>query len=325
MHSCARGLVVLTFIFFGCLAFGAEITGTGHRFIAGQDGKQLAIVSAKGEIEWSHPIRAIHDAYLLPNGNILFQTDFQNILEMTPDKKTVWSYNAGKMNGNGPTAENPKGRPVEVHAFQRLADGITMIVESGPARILEVDKDGKIVKELKLTVKHHSTHTDTRNVRKLANGHYLVAQASDAAVREYDENGKIVWEYEIPLFDKKPAGGHGPEAWGNECYSALRLSNGNTLISTGNGHGIIEVTPAKEIVWHLSQDELPGIQLAWVCQIQALKNGNIVIDNCHAGPKNPQIIEVTRDKKVVWSYKDHVNFGNAVPVSFVIDSEDSIR
>jgi hypothetical protein len=107
------------------------------------------------------------------------QTNYQNIVEVTPDKKVVWAYNASKMNGNAPTEENKKGRPVEVHATQRLADGNTMIVESGPARILEVDKDGKIVKELPLVVKKHSTHSDTRNVRKLDNGHYLAAHESD--------------------------------------------------------------------------------------------------------------------------------------------------
>ncbi len=307
--------------------FSAEITGDGHRFIAGQDGKQLAIVNAKGEIEWSYNVGANHDAQLLPNGNILMQTNYQNIIEVTPDKdkKIVWSYNSSKMNGNEPTDENKKGRPVEVHAFQRLADGNTMIVESGPSRILEVDKDGKIAKEIKLTVKNHSTHSDTRNGRKLDNGHYLMAHESDGTVREYDEAGKVIWEYEIPMFGKKVAGGHGPEAFGNHCFSAIRLANGNTLIGTGNGHSVIEVTPAKEVVWQISQDDLPGIQLAWVTQVQALKNGNIIVGNCHAGDKNPQIVEVTRDKKVVWSFKDFKNFGNAVPVSFVIDSEGSVR
>ena len=57
-------------------------------------------------------------------------------MEVTPDKKTVWKYDAGRMNGN-------ESRPVEVHAFQRLANGRTMIVESGPARIIEVDKAGR--------------------------------------------------------------------------------------------------------------------------------------------------------------------------------------
>lgn len=309
------------------VSFCADEPAKSHRILASQDGKQLAIVDAKGEIEWSYKVGPVHDAHLLPNGNILFQTDYEHIVEVTPDKdkKVVWSYDAKKMNGNGPTAENPKGRPVQVHAFQRLADGNTMIVESGPSRIIEVDKDGKLVKEIKLTVKNHSTHSDTRNARKLANGHYLVAHESDGTVREYDENGKVVWEYEIPLFGKKGAGGHGPEAFGNHCYSAIRLPNGNTLIGTGNGHSVIEVNPAKEIVWQISQDDLPGIQLAWVTQVQVLKNGNIIVGNCHAGDKNPQIIEVTRDKKVAWSFKDFKNFGNAVPVSFVLDEEGTIR
>ncbi len=305
-------------------AQAADITGKGHRMIAGQDGKQLAIVSAEGEIEWAMPIGAIHDAHLLANGNILMQTNYQKIVEVDKEKKIVWSYDASKMNGNGPE-EGKKGRPVEVHAIQRLADGNTMIVESGPSRILEVDKDGKIVKEIKLTVKNHSTHSDTRNARKLDNGHYLVAHESDGTVREYDAEGKVIWEYEIALGDNKAAGGHGTEAFGNHCYSAIRLPNGNTLIGGGNNHSVLEVNPAKEIVWSITQNDLPGIQLAWVTQVQALKNGNIIVGNCHAGDKNPQIIEVSRDKKVVWSFKDFKNFGNSLPVSFVIDSEGSVR
>ncbi|MBL6910184.1 MAG: hypothetical protein ISR34_07170 [Pirellulales bacterium] len=39
--------------------------------------------------------------------------------------------------------------------------------------------------------------------------------------------------------------------------------------------------------------------------------------NCHAGPKNPQIIEVTPDKEVIWTYRDFDLFGNALPVAVV--------
>ena len=56
-----------------------------------------------------------------------------------------------------------------------------------------------------------------------------------------------------------------------------------------------------------------------------LPNGNIVIGNCHAGPKNPQIIEVTRDKKVVWTFQDHKRFGNSTPNSQVLDVKDALR
>jgi len=49
------------------------------------------------------------------------------------------------------------------------------------------------------------------------------------------------------------------------------------LIGTGNGHGVLEVTPAKEIVWQVGQDDLAGIRLAWVTTVQVLGNGNILL------------------------------------------------
>jgi hypothetical protein len=130
----------------------------------------------------------------------------------------------------------------------------------------------------------------------------------------------------VPLFGMKPKGGHGPEAFGNQAFAAVRLANGNTLIATGNGHSVLEVTPGKEIVWSVKQNDLPGIVLAWVTTLQVLPNGNIVLGNCHAGPANPQIIEVTRDKKVVWTFQDFKRFGNSTPNSQVLDVQgDSIR
>jgi hypothetical protein len=193
-----------------------------------------------------------------------------------------------------------------------------MIAESGPARIIEVDRDGAVKHEVKLRVVHPSTHSDTRLVRKLASGNYLVAHESDGFVREYDASGKVVWEFEVPLFDKAPKGGHGPEAWGNKLFSATRLANGNTLIGAGNGHSVLEVTPAKQIVWKVEQNDLPGITLAWVTRVERLANGNTIVGNCHAGPANPQIIEITPDRKVVWTWKDFTNFGNSTPVVAVL-------
>ena len=81
---------------------------------------------------------------------------------------------------------------------------------------------------------------------------------------------------------------------------------------------MIEVTPEGKIVWELKQDELPGIKLAWVTMLQIKENGNIIVGNCHAGPNNPQLFEVTRDKKVVWTFKNFKTFGNALAASQVI-------
>ena len=280
---------------------------TGRRFAAADSSKKrIAIIDAEGTIEWEYRIGPLHDLHVLPSGNVLFQTSMTQLLEVDPKtNKTVWEYDAGNSNGN-------KGRPVQVHAFQRLANGRTMIAESGPARIIEVDSQGKLVHEIALKVDHPHVHRDTRLARKIDNGHYLVCHEADGTVREYDSAGRVVWEFEVPLFGREKRGGHGLDAFGNQCFSVLRLKNGNTLIGTGNGHSILEVTPQKEIVWSIHQNDLPGIQLAWVTSLQVLPNGNIVIGNCHAGPKNPQIIEVTRDRKVVWSFRDFERFGNAL-------------
>ncbi len=168
-----------------------------------------------------------------------------------------------------------------------------MIAESGVARIIEVDRNGRLLKEIPLVVDHPSTHSDTRLVRSTGSGTYLVAHESDGKVREYDrESGRVVWEYEVPMFGKQAKNGHGPEAFGNRLFTALRLTSGNTLIATGNGHSVLEVTPEKEIVWQIHQDDLPGIRLAWVTTLEVLPNGNRVIGNCHAGPGQPLLIEI---------------------------------
>ena len=306
-------LAALSFAF--TLQLHAEQTGPGRRFLAGDDStRRLAIIAPDGSFEREVKVGGIHDAQLLPNGNILTQQGFQKVVEIAPDGQVVWEYNSAKMNGN-------EGQRIEVHAFQRVESGLTMIAESGAGRIIEVDKEGKVHKEVKLKRNKPNAHSDTRLVRKIANGNYLVAQEADGAVREYDAMGKVVWEFEVPLFGKEKKGGHGPEGFGNSVFSATRLANGNTLIGGGNGHCVLEVTPAKEIVWKIEQNDLPGITLAWVTCVERLANGNTMIGNCHAGPNNPQFIEVTKDKKVVWSFKDFKNFGNSMPVQHVLGAK----
>lgn len=230
-------------------------------------------------------------------------------------KEIVWEYDATTTNRRHEDAK------VEIHAYQRFDDGSTMIVESGAGRILEVGPDKTIRKELALVVSKPSPHSDTRLVRRLENGHYLVAHEADQVVKEYDATGKVVWEFPVPLFGREPAGGHGPEGFGGRCFAAIRLKNGNTLVATGNGHSLLEVTPEKEIVWKLEQHDLPGIVLAWVTTVEELESGNLRFGNCHAGPENPQIIEVTKAKEVVWTFKDFTTFGNSLANTLVLEGD----
>ena len=279
--------------------------------VLGQDKGHVAIVGPGGKVEWEVPCKHnSHDIAQLAGGNLLLHTGHTTIVELTPEKKVVWRYEAKPKQGYD-------GR-VEIHAFQRLESGLTMVAESGNRRIVEVDRDGTIAKEIPLTVDHPDPHRDTRMARKLASGHYLVCHEADGVVREYDGEGKVVWSYTLDLAGRLAAPGHGPEGHGTAVFGALRLASGNTLIACGNGNRVIEVTPAGKIVWSLEQRELPGITLAWVTTLQVRENGNIIVGNCHAGEENPQLVEVTRDKRVVWTFRDFQNFGNNLAVTQVL-------
>lgn len=289
----------------------------GHRVLA-QDKGHVAIIGLDGKVEWEVECKYnSHDIALLPNGNLLLHTAAATVTEMTPKKEVVWKYEAKPKEGY-------KGR-IEVHAFQRLADGNTLVAESGNKRLVEVDKDGKIVKEIALKVEKPDPHRDTRMVRKLDTGNYLVCQEGDGCVREYDATGKVAWEYKLDLGGRKESPGHGPEGHGTSVYGALRLANGNTVIAGGNNNRVLEVDKAGKVVWSIDQKELEGITLAWVTTLHALPNGNLIVGNCHAGPDNPQLFEVTREKKVVWTFKDFKTFGNSTATAHVLDIKDVKR
>lgn len=305
---------------FWCLVlvtvFTCSLVDAAQRVILQGNGK-LAIVKGDGSTEWDMNWGGIHDIHVLKNGHIIVQQGAAKVAEIDPaTKQVVWSYDSATQNGNA-------GKKVEVHAFQPLDGGRLMIAESGPARIIEVDREGKLLKEVKLKVNRPHPHTDTRLARKLTTGNYLVCHEGDGFVREYDgKSGDVVWEYEVPLFGKQPKGGHGPEAFGNKCFAAVRLPNGHTLIATGNGHSVIEVTADKQVVWKIEQNDLPGITLAWVTTLEVLPSGNYLFGNCHAGPNQPQLIELNpQTKAVVWKLERHTTFGNDVSNSQVLDLE----
>jgi hypothetical protein len=282
---------------------------TSHYRVLGWDKNHIAIVNGKGDVEWEYPNEAgsMHDIQLLPNGNILFHNGTA-VREVNREKQIVWEYVSKPKEGYA-------GR-VTVHSFERLPNGLTMIAESGNQRLIEVSKDGKIEHEIPLTVDKPSAGSDTRLVRSVPGGGYLVAHEADGKVREYDRQGKVVWQYALDL-NGLPAS-PGLTGHGVNVFSAKRLPNGNTLIGGGNNNRVIEVNPSGKIVWSVESKDLPGITLAWITTIDPLPNGDLIFGNSHAGPDNPQLIEVTRDKKVVWTFKNLDEFGNTLVATKVI-------
>ncbi len=277
----------------------------------------IAIVDSNGKVIWEYACKHdLHDIQMLDNGNILTHISPTTVVEINPAKEIVWKYEAKPKAGSK--------LKVETHAFQRLPDGNTMIAESGNTRIIEVNPAGKIVKEIPLTVTKPNSHRDTRMVRKLKNGNYLVCHEGEGLVREYDGDGKTIWEYKLDLNNRPRSPGHGVEGHGTEVFGAIRLDDGNTLIAGGNNNRVLEVNPEGKIVWQVDQKDLPGITLAWVTTLLVLPNGHIVFGNTHAGPNNPQLIEVDREKNVIWTFKDHKTFGNDTCASQLLKIEGRV-
>ncbi len=255
--------------------------GTSHPFACGDysNGKVL-LVSADGKVEWEYPAPNCNDLWLLPNGNLLFVTG-HGVKEVDRQKRIIFSYESKS----------------EIYACQRLADGNTFIGECNAGRLIEVDPQGKVVKQIRLLPEGtDGGHAYMRNARRLDNGHYLVAHYGLNVVREYDSVGKLVSEIQSP---------GGP-------HSAIRLPNGNTLVACGDGNNepahVFEADPQGKSVWQVTSEDLPGIRLAFMTGLQRLPNGNTVMTNWLGHNRlgtAPQIIEVTPQKKVVWTFADH--------------------
>ena len=245
------------------------------------------IVDASGKATWKYPA-VTRDGYILPNGNLLLTLSKTKaypggaVVEVTRDQKVIWEY---------------KGTQTEVNTAVLLDNGNVMLTEAGDKpRLLEVARDGSIKVEIPLGCQITNHHMQSRMARKLPNGHYLVPQ--EKTVREYDAAGKVVWERKSPESELD-----------NRSFCCLRNAAGHTLISLTLGNHIIEVDESGKIVWELRDGDLPGVPVNRTTALSWLPNGNIVFSNYAARAPQAKLVEITRDKKIVWSYTDTSNQG----------------
>jgi len=272
---------------FSCLSLILAFTWSGlraaHPFLCTDSaGGKVALVSAEGKIEWEYACTHPQDCWVLANGNFLFCHQ-GGAIEMNRAHQIVWEYKAPAKS--------------EVHACQPLSEGRVLVVECGTSRIIEVDREGKIAKEIKLppppeTVKLHDQY---RGVRKTLAGHYLVCRKGEHRIDELDTEGKLLRSIAVP----------------GDVHEAVLLPDGHLLVDCGDGHRIVELDTKEKVVWEIGENELPGNPLRLVAGCQRLPNGNTIFCNYlghgHLG-EQPHFFEVTRDKQVVWTFADHEHF-----------------
>ena len=102
-----------------------------------------------------------------------------------------------------------------------------------------------------------------------------------------------IWRYELP-----------------GCWAAVRLKNGNTLV-TGEKEGVHrEVDRQGRTVWEIRLEDLPEeYRPAGSQSCCRLHNGNTIVCSRGGNGATPQVIEVTPKHEIVWVLKDWKHLG----------------
>ena len=280
-------------------AVPAGLPGNGiaqHPMLYIGEGYNKILLVNDGKVTWTYSTGSgweYDDVWMLSNGNILF-TRMQYVAEVTPEKQVVWRYDA--------PAET------EIHTCQPIGlDKVLFVLNGTPPKLMVVNiKTGKV--EVRHDLPAMSTdpkmiHAQFRRARYTAQGTYLLSFLQMDQVVEYDKDFKEIWRYAI----KSP-------------WAAVRLKNGNTLITDEKDILTREVNPKGETVWELKPDDLPEpYRYVNTQSATRLANGNTIICSRGTNGKGPQLVEVTPEKKVVWVLCDWADVGPATAVQVLDD------
>jgi hypothetical protein len=205
----------------------ARRLANGNTLMSSSGGDKVVEVNRDGDTVWTMAsgLRYPNEAYRLANGNTLItDRDNNRVIEVTPGRAIAWSY---------PGLVHP-------HNGNRLANGNTLVCDSDRNQVVEVDALGTVVWHYGIGLRW------PRCAERLGNGNTLIADSQNNRVIEVDSSARIVWSangVQMP-------------------YAAVRLDNGNTLVSAGTQ--VIELTPAKSIVWQYPKTVAVVAETLWV-------------------------------------------------------------
>ncbi|MGF7077677.1 hypothetical protein [Mucilaginibacter sp. UYCu711] len=242
-----------------------------------------------GKVVWKYSIpmktatgmiQEFDDATLLSNGNIVYAC-MSGAGLITPEKNILWQYICA------PGTETHSCQPIGKDSVLMVLNGL-----KGVGKVLIFNTaTNKLLKEIAISTTGSGSHYQFRHVR-ITPGHktFMIGLLNEHKVVEMDFDGKEVWSIAA-----------------KSAWSAIRLHNGNTLISGDTEGSTREVNPKGETVWEFKPADAP-FKIGHSPTAQRLANGNTVITNWMADDTNTanwagtvQLFEVTPDKKIVWA------------------------
>ena len=172
----------------------------------------------------------------VPDFNVLI-TDQGNdrIIEVNYNKEIVWQYPGGNTN-----ASDQLNAP---NSAELLANGHILIADQGNNRALEVTTADEIVN----TFTAGGTVNTLAFASRLTNGDTLITDAGNARIVEVNPNDQVVWQYFTT--NTAPTDGAGAmSVAAPQPTRAVRLANGDTLISDQLNNRVIRIDPSGNIV-----------------------------------------------------------------------------
>lgn len=257
----------------GRLASPVLMAGTGRVYVISPEGKVIWEKTGCGNIHRAW----LHDGYVYYSNGSLYRVAYPGTGDRAAKPELVWRPKVPQGGG--------------VLGFTVEKDGTIVMALNSTSEILEL-KDGKETVRFAVDSKNAKgetpgAHGRLRMVRKTAAGTYLVCCAGASMVREYDKSGKKIWEQSVPVL----------------AFDCVRRANGNTLV--GHVSGVTEYSPDHKTVWEFKGADVPSLNLACLCGVQELPNGNIVIGtwaNGESDGSKATACEINRKKKIEWAW-----------------------
>ena len=286
-------------ILFCLLTFSSVFSQTGHQhFLLRDEGlSQLSYIDLGDSTKnWYQPIPTGRDLQLIGNNRVLIGTD--NGYEERDIATGKKLYELASFPGTISARRLSNGNTVLVGLNWQGKEGIVLV---------EVNNNASVQR---LIV--YPGFKYARLVRETVAGTFLIT-ANDLAF-EGDLSGNVLWKAKITS-NRDP-----------HCWQALRLSNGQTVVSSGYAGNIQVFAKDGSLLKTISGPD--AVKPNFYAGLQILPNGNYVVINWEGhgkthGDTGTQLLEYTPDGKMVWSWQQSSAHFSSLHAVIILDGLDT--
>lgn len=266
--------------------------GTEKFLIAGCGWSKIAVIDKQTQqLEWEHRLNKgddCNDVELTRKNEILYAyTGGARLINW--EQQVVWDYKvkAGE----------------ELFTATEIVRGRYLLGICGhPARIVELNRKGKVVDEFMFETGIDRVHNQFRQILKTKRNTYIVPLFGSGDVVEIDRDRKIL--------KRVKAGGN--------LFSVKLLRDEFWLVGCGDAHQWVEIdSRLGRVSRTVHSDSLSGISLLFVAEVCPYENGHVLVANWNGHSKDkmqPKLLEIDKQNRVVWQLG---NTGEIVNVSAV--------